>query len=45
MNVKTEKQVIVTYKFTKNERDYLIKIGLWDSIIGRLLSNERIEVE
>jgi hypothetical protein len=36
---------IVTYKFTKEERDYLIKMGLWGYINARLLDNERIEVE
>jgi hypothetical protein len=45
MNVKTEKQTIITYTFTKGERHALMDMGLWGFINARLLSNERIEVE
>lgn len=33
------------YIFTEEERNYLAQRGIWAYICGRLMSNERIEVE
>ncbi len=45
MKVNVVETKIITYTFTAYERDYLIKMGMWSFINGRLMDNERIEVE
>jgi hypothetical protein len=45
MRVNVVETKIITYTFTLDERDYLIKRGMWKFIYTRLLDNERIEVE
>lgn len=45
MRVNVVETKIITYTFTLDERDYLIKKGMWGFITGRLLGDERIEVE
>ena len=45
MKVDVVETKIITYTFTREERDYLIKMAMWSFINGRLLECERIEVE
>lgn len=45
MRVNVVETKIITYTFTKDEREYLIKMGMWGFINGRLCDNERIEIE
>ena len=45
MKVTVQETKIITYTFTKYEQDYLLKMGIWGFINGRLLDNERIEIE
>ncbi len=45
MRVDVKETKIITYVFTKDERDYLIKLGMWSFIQARLWENERTEVE
>lgn len=45
MRVNVVETKIITYTFTKDERDSLIKLGMWGFINSRLMSTERIEVE
>lgn len=45
MKVDIVETKIVTYVFTEEEREYLIKMGIWGFINTRLRGNERIEVE
>ena len=45
MRVNVVETKIITYTFTKDEREYLIKMGMWGFINSRLMSTERIEVE
>lgn len=43
--MRVESVPTTVYIFTKDERDYLIQMGIWTYIYGRLMSNERVEVE
>jgi len=45
MRVDVVETKIITYTFTREERDYLIKMGMWGFINSRLLDCERIEIE
>ena len=45
MKVEVVETKIITYTFTREERDYLIKMGMWGFIKIRMLDCERIEVE
>jgi hypothetical protein len=45
MRVNVVETRIITYTFTSNEREYLMKISIWGFINDRLKDNERIEIE
>jgi len=43
--MRVEKRTFTVYTITYAERQWLIDAGLWDLLLNRLATNERIEVE
>lgn len=43
--MRVDKRTFTVYTITCDEQEWLVEAGLWDLLINRLHTNERIEIE